>query len=81
MHDADPTSAHNNTNSYGLPAVLSVEEAARFLRLNIKTVYAAITAHQLPARTVGKRLVILRDALLQSLEHERVLPQRNRKRG
>ena len=50
-----------------LPPVLTVDEAAAFLRLNVKTVYAAIKARQIPAKTIGRRLVILRDALLASL--------------
>ena len=66
---------------YGLKPILSVDEAAQFLRCNIKTVYAAIAAKQLPGRRVGKRLVIFRDALLDYLRStEDVLPARRRKR-
>lgn len=62
-------------NTYDLPPVLSVREAAAFLGLNLKTVYASVDAKQLPGRRVGKRVVILRDALLQWLRsNERVLP-------
>ena len=50
--------------TYGLPAVLTVEEAAEFLRLNVKTLYSAIDLGTFPARKFGKRIVILRDALL-----------------
>jgi len=66
---------------YGLPSVLTVEEAANFLRLNVKTVYTAISAGQMPGRKIGNRTVILRDGLLDWLQSsERVLPSRKRSR-
>jgi len=46
--------------SYGLPRVMNVEEAANFLRLNVKTIYAAIESGIFPGRRVGKRIVILK---------------------
>ena len=68
---ADPT--------YGLPEILTVEETAAFLRLNPKTIYAAIQAKEFPGRKIGKRVVILRDALLEWLRStERVLSRRRR---
>ena len=63
---------------YGLPPVMTVEETAAFLRLNIKTVYDAVRNGDIPGRRVGKRTVILRDALLHCLE-ERVLPRPRRR--
>ena len=64
-------------NHYGLPPIITAEEAAEFLRVNVKTVYAAIQQGQLPGRRVGKRLVIFRDALLQWLQStECKLPQK-----
>ncbi|MBI5478136.1 MAG: helix-turn-helix domain-containing protein [Deltaproteobacteria bacterium] len=72
-----PAAASDPT--YGLPAVLTVEETAAFLRLNPKTVHAAITAGELPGRKVGRRTLVLRDALLHWLKlEERV---RSRRRG
>lgn len=57
----------------GLPAVLDVAAASAFLGVNRKTIYAAITAGDLPARRVGKRrLVILRHVLLAWLSQGRV---------
>jgi len=61
---------------YGLPPVLTVDEVAAFMRINRKTVYAAIKAGDIPGRKVGNRVVVLRDALLRSLDwpEVRVLP-------
>ena len=58
-----------------LPEVMTADEVAAFLRVNPKTVYAAVAAGQLPGRRVGKRIVFWRDALLDWLRsNERVLP-------
>lgn len=53
--------------NYGLPPVLTVEEVATFLRLNRKTVFAAIAAGEMPGRRVGRRVVVCRGALLDWL--------------
>jgi excisionase family DNA binding protein len=64
---------------YGLPEVMTADEVANFLRCNVKTVYEAAQQKNLPARRVGRRLVILRDALLAWLwSNECVLPSRRR---
>ena len=66
---------------YGLAPVLTVEEAAVFLRVNVKTVYSAISSGQMPGRKVGNRTVILRDAMLSWLKSpKRVLPSRRKRR-
>lgn len=59
-----------------LPLVLTAEEAAEILRVDIKTVYDAVTRRQLPATRVGRKGVIRigRDALL-SLLQGRVVPE------
>ena len=77
-----PVQNDSRTDStYDLPQILTVEETAEFLRLNVKTVHAAIAAGTFPGRKVGRRTVILRDALLDWLKsEERVLPGRRRKR-
>ena len=63
-----------------LPEVMTAAEVAEFLRLNPKTVYAAVNAGQLPGRRVGKRVVFWRDALLDWLRsNERVLPAKRGK--
>ena len=53
--------------TYGLPRILTVEEAAEFLRVNVKTLYQAVESKSVPALKLGKRIVILRDALLETL--------------
>jgi excisionase family DNA binding protein len=64
-----------NNETYGLEPVLTVDEAARFLRVNRKTLYEGVKAGEVPARRVGRRVVILRDALLDWLRtNGRVLP-------
>jgi len=45
------------------PQVLTIREAAQVLRLAENTVYAAIHRGELPARRVGRRLLIPREAL------------------
>jgi len=65
--------------TYGLPKTLTVEEAAEFLRVNVKTLYAAVESKEVPALKLGKRIVILRDALLDCLRSKkRVLSSRKR---
>lgn len=56
--------------NYDLPVVMTVEETAKFLRMNRKTIYDAISANQIPHLKIGRRLVVLRDALLSSLQAE-----------
>jgi excisionase family DNA binding protein len=46
-----------------LPAYLTVQEAASHLRLNVKTVYAAIASGALRAVRFGRTLRIPREAL------------------
>ena len=53
--------------TYGLPPILTVDEVADFLRLNRKTVFAAIKEKAMPGRRVGRRVVVCRDALLDWL--------------
>lgn len=50
--------------TYGLDEVLTADQVADFLKVNKKTVYTAVKDGQLPGCRVGKRLVFLRDALL-----------------
>jgi excisionase family DNA binding protein len=63
-----------------LKPILSPAEVADLLEVNVKTVYEAIHAGQLPAKRVGKRrFVIYRDALLHWLSsQERVSRSENR---
>lgn len=65
--------------TYGLEEVLSAKEVAEFLKVNKKTIYAAVKEGQIPGCQVGRRVVILRDALLDYLSSkERVLPPSRR---
>ena len=65
---------------YGLAPILTVEEAARFLRVNVKTVYTAINQGLIPAKKISdNRIVIVRDKLLRWLESDSAgLQQRRR---
>lgn len=55
-----------------LPDVLTVEEAAKFLRISTKTVYALIKTGRLSAYRAGRALRIHRDSLLKRMD---ALPQ------
>ena len=54
--------------TYGLPKIMTVEEAAEFLRVNVKTLYAAVESKDVPALKLGKRIVIPRVAFEQWFE-------------
>ena len=49
-------------------AVLTVDEAARLLRVNRKTLYASISAGEIPAARIGGAIRLSRTALLRYLE-------------
>ena len=80
--DADQgATALPHDGPYGLAPVLTVEEAAAFLRCNVKTVYRSISEGQMPGRKVGNRTIILRDAMLSWLKSpKRVLPSKRKRR-
>ncbi|MFC1482273.1 helix-turn-helix domain-containing protein [Myxococcota bacterium] len=70
-----------DSEEYGLQPVLTVDEAAEFLRVNPKTLYSLINEGKLPfARKVGRTTRILRSALLQWLRGEGRVPPTRRKR-
>jgi excisionase family DNA binding protein len=57
--------ALGSTNDSPRPEFLTVAEAAALLRLNLKTMYAAIQDRQIPGVVrVGRAIRIRRDALL-----------------
>lgn len=64
---------------YGLPPVLSVAQAAGFLGVNVKTLYAAINAGEVPGRKIGRRVVVLRDSLLEWLRSKTRVSSRKRR--
>ncbi|MGH9885556.1 MAG: helix-turn-helix domain-containing protein [bacterium] len=49
------------------PEVLTVEEAAKLLRVNRNTVYEAVARRALPHRRLGRRIVFSKAALLEWL--------------
>jgi len=67
--------------TYGLPKIMTVEEAAEFLRVNVKTLYAAVESKDVPALKLGKRIVILRDALLESLRGKKFVKISGKRRA
>ena len=76
-----PNAAADFDPLYGLAPILTVDEAARFLRVNAKTVYAAIGQGLIPAKKISdNRIVIVRDKLLRWLESDNSgLPQKRRR--
>ena len=50
------------------PAVLTVRETARYLKLNRNSVYEGIRRGQVPAIRVGRRLLVPKAALDRLLE-------------
>ena len=64
-----------------LPAYLTVQEAAAYLRLNVKTVYAAIASGALRAVRFGRTLRIPREALADLANGTPVAAPRSKKRG
>lgn len=51
-----------------LPPVLTVQEAASFLRLGINTTYEAVREGKIPTVRIGRRLLVPRAGLLALLE-------------
>ncbi len=71
---ADRSSVNLSDTLAGMPSVMTVDQAARVLHVNRKTVYDAVNAGQLPgARRIGRTIRILRDALIEWLGQGRVL--------
>lgn len=64
---SEPIPADKSGSTYGLAPVLTVKEVADFLRLNLKTVHAAIAQGQMPGKKVRGRTLVLRDELLRWL--------------
>jgi excisionase family DNA binding protein len=64
-----------------LPPMLTVAEAARFLRVNVKTLYAEIQAKRLPAIRFRRVIRIPRAVVLSMLEQARVTPPGGRNGG
>jgi excisionase family DNA binding protein len=69
-----------NSADGDLPPYLTVQETAEHLRVNIKTVYAAIAAGTLRAISLGRTRRIPREALAELAEGSST-PAPGRKRG
>lgn len=66
-----------------LPEILTVEEAAKLLRVNVKTIYGAMRAGDAPwAKRVGRVVRINRSALMRwfEAENDQKRPRRDRLR-
>lgn len=61
--------------------ILTVAEVAAMLRMNVKSVYAAIAAGELPGKRIGRRTIVPRAALLDWLRSNEHTPSPNRRRG
>jgi excisionase family DNA binding protein len=62
-------SGAERAGSRALPPVLTVDEAARLLRVNRKTLYEAVRAGEVPSVVrLGRSIRIGRDALLRWME-------------
>lgn len=62
---AKPAATSPDVDASELPAVLTVEELAAFLRLNRKTVYECLSRGEIPGvRRLGRTIRINRDAVL-----------------
>ena len=75
-----PQTAQNGTQPNcgeelgGLPEVLTVEEVAKLLRVNRKTVYDAAQRGEIPGRKIGRILRFSREAVVQWLRGQGRVP-------
>jgi excisionase family DNA binding protein len=68
-----PRSVTDAGAASSLPAILTVDELATFLRVNRKSVYDAVAKGEVPgARRIGRAIRISRDAMLEWLIQGRV---------
>jgi len=75
------TSPSNAFAEHGLPPFLTVKEAAVYLRLNVKTVYAAIASGALRAVRFGRTVRIPREAIIALANGTPLGEPRHNKRG
>jgi excisionase family DNA binding protein len=61
--------------------VLTVREASDLLGVNVKTLYAEITAGRFPALRVGRAIRIARSVIASLLEQGRVAPSGGKNGG
>lgn len=68
-NQAEPAQTSNN-DAASLPAVLTVEETARFLRIGRSVAYELVRTGVIPSIRLGKLIRIPRDTLLNWLATE-----------
>jgi len=81
----EPSGPHDGgaaaPDASGLPPVLTVDEAAAFLRINRNTLYTAIKSGTgPPVQCIGRAMRIHRDALLRWLGQGHAAPAKRGKR-
>jgi excisionase family DNA binding protein len=77
----DEHTSTGNSELYGLPAVLTVDEAAGLLRVNRKTLYELIQRGELPGvRRLGRAIRIHRPTLIRWLADQGRVPRSSRGR-
>ncbi len=54
----------DSRDTHGLPVVMTVDEAAAFLRISRTSVYELVRQDRLPHVSVGKQIRFLRDRML-----------------
>ena len=50
-----------------LPAIITVAEAARVMRIGIGTCYSAVRRGEIPSKRIGGRIIIAKDSLVSLL--------------
>jgi excisionase family DNA binding protein/YgiT-type zinc finger domain-containing protein len=71
----------NTAEEHGLPEVLTVEEAAAYLRLSPQTVYSLQKTGDLPGARIGGQLRFLSSALRELFRSEQAQPSAAALRG
>jgi excisionase family DNA binding protein len=66
-----PASKNSPTKNSGPPDVMNLAEAAKFLKLPVKTIERLATEQDLPGRKIGKEWRFLRAAIERWLEGSR----------
>jgi excisionase family DNA binding protein len=68
------TGRNRKVSEAEVPAVLTVEEAARLLRISRGSAYEAVRCNQIPTIRIGRRLLVPRAKLLRMLGEEESSP-------
>jgi excisionase family DNA binding protein len=68
------TGRNHKVSEAEVPAVLTVEEAARLLRISRGSAYEGVRCNQIPTSRIGRRLLVPRAKLLRMLGEEESRP-------